>query len=174
MSPSLAASLAALVVALVAALADARRGRIPGWLTWPALALGPLAWGLAGGVASLAYALVSALACALVPLVLYARGAIGGGDVKLSAALGGLVGARLGLEIALAAFTLVAIVAIGRLVWRGELTATLVRAALALGPARASDAPPRTLPDALGRRVRFAPWLFVGALYALLPELVLG
>ncbi len=164
MSAALAASLGALVLAAAAALVDARTGRVPGWLTWPALALGPLGWGIAGGGAPLAYALVSMLACALVPLVLWLRGAIGGGDVKLAAALGGLVGARLGLELQLVAFTAVALVAVGRLVWRGELTSTVLRAAYGAAQGRA-------LPEALRHRVRFAPYVLAGALVALGPAL---
>lgn len=172
MTAALVASLAALVVAALAALVDARTGRIPGWLTVPVLVLGPLGWGLVGGGVPLVYALGSSLACALVPLLLRARGAIGGGDVKLAAALGGLVGARLGLEVLLAAFTAVALVAIGRLIWEGELTTTLLRGTVALLSRRAPDGPRRELPAPLRERVRFAPYVLVGALYALLPALV--
>lgn len=66
---------------LLAALADARTGRIPDALTLPALAFG-LVVGSPGGAA----------VCALPALWLFARGKLGGGDVKLLAALGALLG----------------------------------------------------------------------------------
>jgi len=178
---TLATAAAALLLAAVAAICDLRSAKIPGWLSWPALVLGPCAWALAGGPWPLGYALISLLACALVPLALFAYGAMGGGDVKLAGALGGLVGARLGLEILLIAFTLVVLVAIGGLVWRGELMATLLRVVgRALPRRRARDAATSSpsdvrpaLPEPLRRRVRFAPSVLAGALIALLPELLL-
>lgn len=174
MTIALVMAAAALLLVAVAAITDLRDARIPGWLTWPALAIGPCVWGLVGGPWPLAYALLSAAACGLVPLVLYGFGAIGGGDVKLATAVGGFVGARLGLEILLVGFTVVALVAVGGLVWRGELTATLLRTIGTFLPRRrsAAQAPARALPEPLRRRVRFAPCVFVGALVALLPELL--
>lgn len=168
-------AVAALALTVVAALTDLRSARIPGWLTWPAIVIGPCAWGLVGGRWPFAYAVLSSVACGLVPLALYASGAMGGGDVKLAIALGGLVGARLGLESLLVGFTLVALVAVGGLVWSGELSATLLRTIGGLLRARrAPERPPGSaLPEPLRRRVRFAPSVLVGALVALLPELLL-
>ena len=98
---------AAVVVALLAAVIDWRTGEIPNWLT-----LGPLLGGVIGhtaydaahgasasdAVQSGGAALFGALACAVIPLILYRQDAIGGGDVKLLAGLGAILGWRNGLE----------------------------------------------------------------------------
>jgi prepilin peptidase CpaA len=64
-------------------------------------------------------------ACAAAPALLFARGALGGGDLKLFAALGAILGAGVGLEIELGSFILAALFALGRLAWQGKLVRTL-------------------------------------------------
>jgi len=78
----------AVAVVLVAAWSDHRHGRIPNALTLPALAAGLVLGSPAG-----------ALVSAGLPLLLFGRGKVGGGDVKLFAALGALLGVRLGLTV---------------------------------------------------------------------------
>jgi prepilin peptidase CpaA len=117
-----------LALAATAALTDLRTGLIPNWLTLPSLALAPLAQLFAAGPGACGGALVGALACALVPLLLFGLDAIGGGDVKLFAALGALAGTRIGLEIQLLGYMLASVWALCGLAYRGALWATLVRA----------------------------------------------
>jgi prepilin peptidase CpaA len=81
--------LAPLIVLLgVAAAIDARTRRIPNWLTF-GLMIGGLArtamFGSAGGMTA---ALLGFVVGAAIPLVLFAISALGGGDVKLLAAVG--------------------------------------------------------------------------------------
>jgi prepilin peptidase CpaA len=77
----------------LAAVIDARVRRIPNWLTF-GLLLGGLGRAAAsGGTAGLERALLGAGAGGALPLVLYAISALGGGDVKLLAAIGAWVGA---------------------------------------------------------------------------------
>jgi|SRR6185437_10583143 len=84
-----AAELAALGVGAVAAAWDLRTRRIPRWLTVPTLVLG-LAWhAWHGGLAS---AFLAAAAGLVLGFMLLQLGAIGGGDAKLLAALGALLG----------------------------------------------------------------------------------
>ena len=120
----LAIGLALLATALAAAI-DHRTGLIPNWLTLPALAAGLAGHGIVGGVGGLAASLVGALACALVPWLLFRKGALGGGDVKLFAALGALLGLRLGLDAELLAFVCAAVLALGQLARQGRLRVTL-------------------------------------------------
>ncbi|MBT8492174.1 MAG: A24 family peptidase, partial [Deltaproteobacteria bacterium] len=87
---------AAVAFAAVAATTDVRRGVIPNWLTLPVLVGMPVVWLVSHGPVAMAYSILSAAACALVPFVLYRFGAAGGGDVKLLAGLGALVGLDLG------------------------------------------------------------------------------
>ncbi len=132
--------LAALGIALVSAVTDWRRGEIPNWLTLPPLVVGPLFWLLVGGLGPLGLelllqSLASILVCSLVPYLLWRRNALGGGDVKIVAAMGGLVHMKYGLEIVLAGLIASSIYAFLRLAWQGKLLRTLANSFfLALNP----------------------------------------
>ncbi len=85
---------AALLLAVACALTDATTGRIPNAITLPALLAGLLVGHPAG------------VLCAAPALHLFARGKLGGGDVKLLAALGALLGLASGLAVAALAVVL--------------------------------------------------------------------
>lgn len=121
---------AACALSLAAAVTDARSGTIPNWITLPGCALG-LLLGALDGVWGLGAALLGAALSFFAPYVVFrgSRGvAIGGGDVKLFAALGALLGPRRGLEVELAALALLVGFSLLWLAWRGRLGATLLRA----------------------------------------------
>lgn len=135
MDATLIASAAALAIAATAAVTDHRTGEIPNWLTLPPLAIAPVAFGVLGGAWAAAASLGAALVCGLVPYLLFRRGAAGGGDVKLFAAVGALTGVNVGLEAELLTLLATAIVTLGQLAWRGRLLATLSNSLfLALNP----------------------------------------
>jgi prepilin peptidase CpaA len=119
----------AVTVSLVAAITDARTGRIPNWLTGSATVLGIALYATLGGVRSAGVSLLGVLLGVAVPAILY-RGsqgrAIGGGDVKLFAALGALLGPTLGLETQFGAFLLLALFAMIQLSYRGQLWSVLM------------------------------------------------
>ena len=77
-------------ITAMAAVTDYRTGRIPNWLTLPPLVVGPLLHFVSGGPTGLLGALVAIAVCGLVPYLMFRCGAIGGGDVKLFAAMGAL------------------------------------------------------------------------------------
>ncbi|MBS1856500.1 MAG: prepilin peptidase [Acidobacteria bacterium] len=79
------------VLGLVASIEDLRRRRIPNWLTGAGVAAGVLC-GAAHGWHGLGAALAGAAAGFLLLLPLNLVGALGGGDVKLMAAFGSLLG----------------------------------------------------------------------------------
>ncbi|HKO89788.1 MAG TPA: A24 family peptidase [Polyangiaceae bacterium] len=115
---------------LASAWTDARTGRIPNWLTFPALPLGLALGAIDAGWLGLGSAALGALLCFGVPYTLFrsSRGtAIGGGDVKLFTGLGALLGPRAGLEVELASLVLLAVFALLALTWRGQLLAMLRR-----------------------------------------------
>jgi prepilin peptidase CpaA len=132
------------VAALVAAIAagyDWRKGEIPNWLTFPALFGGPVLHvarylavhrtmddALQEGL----YAVGGAALCAVVPMLLYRQGAIGGGDVKLFAALGALLQPTVGVEAQMYGFFCGALFAPAMLAYEGKLFSTL-KNALAIG-----------------------------------------
>lgn len=119
----------AAVVSLIAAATDSRTGRIPNGLTMPAAALGIGMHLVMGGLAAAAASVVGVLVAAVVPAILYrvSQGrAIGGGDVKLFAALGAWLGPSLSIEIEFGAFVLLAAFALIRLTFRGALLRVLL------------------------------------------------
>ena len=174
--------LASVGIALVSAVSDWRRGEIPNWLTFPPLVIGPIFWLLVGGFDSVGLQLVGhsiagMAICALVPYLLWRKDALGGGDVKIIAAMGGLVHVSRGLEFVLAGLIASGIYALLRLAWEGQLLRTLANSLfLALNP---------ILPTSWRREVarenmatvRMGGGFFVGALVTTLvrhPELWSG
>jgi prepilin peptidase CpaA len=127
----------ALGVATAAAFCDWRRGEIPNWLTLPPIVVAPLVYGLAFGLEHALHSVAATLLSALGPYVLFRRGAMGGGDVKVFGALGAITGFDLlvGIELQLSALALAMVAASGALAWKGALLRTLVNAlAQALHP----------------------------------------
>ena len=122
----------AALVSVIAAITDSRTGRIPNWLTLPAASLGVLLHAVMAGRGQAGLSLLGLLLAATVPAILYkvSQGrAIGGGDVKLFAALGALLGPTLGLETEFGAFVLLAVFALIQLAFRGTLLRVLGNAA---------------------------------------------
>jgi prepilin peptidase CpaA len=124
----------AMAVAFVAAVYDWRRGEIPNWLTYGALVLAPMlhvARMLAAKQSSDAaltegaFSLGGAAMCAIVPALLYRQGAIGGGDLKLLAAVGALLQTILGVEAEMYGFFGAALIAPAFLAYQGKLISTL-------------------------------------------------
>lgn len=158
-----------------AAVWDLRTGTIPnrlvlaGALGGLALRLGvaatsgdgsDVAWSL--GLAAVGMALVS-----LVPLLLYRAGGIGGGDVKLLAVVGGVLGPFLGLEIELYAFAATLVYAPARLIWDGNLVASMrTIGQLVVLPLVPRHRRPQPMAASELTSFRFGPAIFVGALLA--------
>jgi prepilin peptidase CpaA len=65
------------------------------------------------------------IGCALLPLILYRVGAMGGGDVKLLGVAGALVALGPGLELTRAAFIAAAVFGVAQLVRSGRLSTSL-------------------------------------------------
>jgi prepilin peptidase CpaA len=158
--------LLALAVALVAALVDARTGHIPNWLSVGPLALAPLAKALLfAGWAPFALALVGAALGALLPWLVYRAGGMGGGDVKLFAAVGALLNPLAGLHAVTYAFVACAAWAIVLLARRGRVALAFGTAARLFGARLAA----RPVPSSQEMtELRFGPFIFVGTLLAVL------
>lgn len=161
----------ALAVAALAGWLDWRRGEIPNWLTYGALVLAPVlhvgrwlaakepmdAALLEGG-----FSIGGALVCALVPALLYRQGAIGGGDLKLLAALGALLQPMLGVEAEMYGFFAAALVAPARLAYEGKLIATLKNATTILLNMFLPKAKQRPVEESALSWFRLGPALFFG------------
>lgn len=102
------------VVVAVAVVSDVATRRIPNLVTLGGLVVGLAVQGasgfvergLSGGLRGIGVALLGAVACGLVPFLAWKKGEMGGGDVKLFAAIGALVGPSFGFDVEARAFTL--------------------------------------------------------------------
>lgn len=165
-------------VLLAAAVVDVRTGRVPNWLTLPAILIGLLLHagaGLAeGGWGGLQEGLAASglgLLAAFVPFaVIFFAGGIGGGDVKLMTAVGAL-GASwpMVLSTAFYALLLAAFAAVALMIRHGLVRRTMARilgaaltAAARVKPNIPSDSP----------RVPFAVGVCVGGIVAGLEHLL--
>ena len=155
-------------VAVAAAVTDLASSTIPNRLTLPVLLLAPLVHGFAAGPGALAASLLAALLCGLVPWLVFLRGGIGGGDVKLFAALGSLLGCDTGLRVELGSLTCAALYAGFALAFRGQLLRTLGRSLRLL-----STLPPSAASDSSDSSLRLGPAIALATLFTLwLGELV--
>ena len=148
-----------------AVVTDLRARRISNRLTYPAAALGlavHAATGGWGGLSASALGLLLGLAIFLVPFLL---GGMGGGDVKLLAAIGALQGPQFVLLTAVYAGLAGGILAVGYLLYQRGLAGTVAyatggriggarpgapKAAIPYGPAIAAGAAVALLQTALG------------------------
>jgi prepilin peptidase CpaA len=105
----------------MACFTDLRTGLIPNRRTLPVLALAPLAQAFLGGWPGLGASLLGLLVCAVIPLVFFAIGAMGGGDVKLFAAIGAVAGVSLGLEVEFLSLCTAFVWGMGVAAYRGQL-----------------------------------------------------
>jgi len=115
-------------LAVTCAITDLWKGRIYNAVTYPAIALGfavqigfhglPGLWSALGGFAVGFFP----------PFVLFALGGMGGGDVKILAAVGAAAGAVAATEALILGFCFGAIIGLGQLAWKGVLFSTMWRA----------------------------------------------
>jgi prepilin peptidase CpaA len=177
--------LAAVAASAIAAIVDYRTGLIPNWLTLGGIVAGVVGhlvhgWAMQGvrtGLVEAAFAIVGALFCSLAPAVLYVKGGMGGGDLKLYAAIGALCQPMLGIEAQMYSLVIAAIVAPARLAYEGKLFRVLGRSfTLLLNPLRPAEKR-RELPVEALTWFRLGPAIFGGTLvtlvirgYALLPR----
>jgi prepilin peptidase CpaA len=170
----------AIAVAAVAAFRDWRTGEIPDRLTlWP-LAIAPLAHFAAvllrggsfhAGTEASGASVLGAIACAAPPLLLYKMSggsAIGGGDVKLLAAIGAILHPMAGIEAEFYSFLAALIIAPARMAWEGKLFRVLGNTlALAINPFLPRHRR-RQIPTEMLTSMRFGPAVFAGVCCAAL------
>lgn len=171
--------LAAVAVSAIAGVWDYRTGRIPNWLTVGGIFVGVTAHavsgavtqGLRAGLQAGGLSLAGVAFCALSPLVLFWKGGMGGGDVKLFAALGAFLHPLLGIEAQLYGLVIAALAAPVRLVYEGQLLRVLANSvALLANPFRA-PAKRRSVPDEVRHWFRLGPSIFLGTLTTLVAHL---
>ncbi|MBX3189243.1 MAG: prepilin peptidase [Labilithrix sp.] len=163
----------AIAVAAIAAWSDWRRGEIPNWLTYGALALGPILHvsrtlaahhPMETALTEGGFSLGGAVVCAVVPAMLYRQGAIGGGDLKLLAAIGALLQTMLGVEAEMYGFFAAALIAPAILAYQGKLISTLKNALTILANLFLPKAKQRRVEETALSWFRLGPALFFGVL----------
>lgn len=93
----------AVLAASVGAVTDVRSARIPNWLTYSSLLLALGVRGALSGLPGLGRGVVGVLVAGGFFFFLFLLGAMGGGDVKLMAAVGAWVGSELVVTMLIAA-----------------------------------------------------------------------
>ncbi len=161
---------AACLATAMSAVIDYRTGFIPDRLTVPLALLGIPVHGIclahvaptASAWLWLGDAVLGIALCGAVPLLLWRMGGLGGGDLKLFAALGALLGVRAGLEVQLVAFTSAAVLSPALLAYRGQLLGVLGNTArLAINPFMPAGRR-HAVPTEVMTAVRFGPAIFLG------------
>ncbi|MEM1418823.1 MAG: A24 family peptidase [Myxococcota bacterium] len=159
-----------LVLACVAlaAYTDLRTGKIYDWLTYPMLALGPVLGFAGAGLGGLVEAFVGIAFCGIAPYVAWRAGQMGGGDVKLLAALGGLLGPFLGIEGQFYGMLVASVAALGMVLWRGQLLRTLANMFFLLLNPLLPKSRRRTITRDMQTPLRMGPFILVGTAAAVL------
>lgn len=158
----------------IAAYTDLRRGEIPNWLTTSAFGTGLVAsaglalhqgLGVRGALFALLGALCGGLACAVLPFVLWRKGVMGGGDLKLFVALGALCHTSLGIDLELSSFLTGTALVIVQLAYRGALFSMLKRAGIVVLNLALPKSKQRSLGETPTTWFRFAPAILLAALW---------
>ena len=157
---------------LIGGFTDWRSGRIPNWLTFPAMLGGLAFWLIVGAILNGEHSPWAmfrqsgfALACGLVPMaVIYAAGGLGGGDVKLMGAVGAVCADwRCVLATAVYGFIVAGLMAVVLMV-RQRIVLRTLRRIFAAGLQAAARVKPDIPDDA--PRVPFGAALCVGGIVA--------
>ncbi len=140
---------------------DLKERRIPNWITMPGLAAGLLLQGFNGGAGGLLTALVGSAAGAALLAIPFALGWLGGGDLKLLAAIGALMGINFTLTTLLFSLAAGCIIAIAWLTVKRSLASSLRYMFLVWLPM------PSAKPEALMAPIPFGPAVGLGVFIAM-------
>lgn len=153
------------VASAIAVVTDFRTGHIPNWLPLSAAIAGVVLQVL--GDTSPGRGLLSALAgmavCGLFPAILWIKGGMMGGDLKLLVGLGALLGAYHGIEAEFLAACVGALFSLAMLAWQGKLLAVLGNSFFLAFNLVLPRKWRRELHPSLMHKVRFALAIFLGA-----------
>jgi len=171
----LALLLIAVAVTAASAWTDYKTGQIPNWLTLGGILAGilghlTLGWhagDLKEGLTEGATAVAGMVLCSAAPLLMFWKGGMGGGDVKLFAAIGALCQPMLGIEAEMYGFVIAALLAPARMAYQGRLLAVLGNSlALLINPLRPIEKRREVSPEMM-TWFRLGPAIFAGMLSTL-------
>jgi len=157
----------AVLVALVGAVTDVRSARIPNKLTYAALLVALSLRSTLLGLSGLKSGAIGMLVAGGLFLVLFALGAMGGGDMKLMAAVGAWVGSTQVTTLILAAAIAGGVLAMGRIIFRnivGETIRNTIRLIYYRLTSGLQPHPDLNVQSSSSQRVPFGVAIAVGAL----------
>lgn len=168
----------AVAVSAIAAWYDWRTGEIPDRVTLVPLGVAPLAHfasplldgkPLLTAAETMGFSIFGAILCGVVPLLVWKMSqghGMGGGDIKLLAALGAILRPLVGIEAEFCAILASLLIALAGLAYEGRLLRSISNTvALGLNPLLPSHRRRQISPDML-TRTRFGPAIFVGTFCA--------
>jgi prepilin peptidase CpaA len=166
----------AVIVSAIAAWTDFRTGFIPNWLTVGTVVLaivlhfgvGLSYGGFRYGLEEAGFSIAGAVFCSIGPGAMYMAGGMGGGDLKLFAAIGALLQPLLGIEAEAYGLLAGAIIALANMAYRGTLLRTIGSSfSLLLNPLRARENR-REIPQEALTWFRLGPSIFIGTVATLM------
>ncbi len=162
-TPAAAYALSGLLAVVVASAAwkDARTGKIPNLVTFPAMLVFVAAHAVLGGLDGLLFSLAGLGAGLTFLLIPHLFGYLGAGDVKLMA----VVGAALGISSLLTVFLFTSIAGGGLIL--GHLALSRRNAPPAAPSGESPDAAPPPAPRTGARRVRYGVAIALGTVAAM-------
>ena len=144
------------VMMVATAYTELRDGRIPNWITMPGLVIGLVTGYLPGGI-TLGQSLTGLLAGGGFLFFFYMFGGMGGGDVKLMAAVGAVVGYPTIVSVLMFTALLGGGMAVSILIWNRTLLFGLLRVFGRLRPG-AESVEPDPVPDQESARLPSVPY----------------
>ena len=158
----------ALVVATAAAAIDLRARRIPNWLTYSGIVAALAARPVLAGWPALVDGVLGMLAAGGIFYLIFLMGGMGGGDVKLMAAVGAWVGTAQAVNVLLTTAIAGGVLAIGYLVFNRRIHTALSNTTELVRYHLASGLQPHPIlnlqqPDAL--RIPYGLAIAIGTLY---------
>lgn len=154
---------------------ELKEGKIYNWLTLPALALGLFLALLEGHLEHSFWAAVLGGGVFMLPYLLtgWSRGkpSVGGGDVKLAAAIGALMGVESTIRILYFAFMIGGLIGLGYIVWRSVQSR---RRAPQQDQADAGQKPQAGVLGLMTQRIPFGTSLCMGIMIVLMQQLNTG
>ncbi|OWV84203.1 hypothetical protein ATY78_05715 [Rhizobium sp. R635] len=164
-----AATALAVACATTAAVLDHRHGHIPNAVTYPCLLTGFMLAAISSGSAGIGLAFAGLLAAGLIFIIAFAAGSCGGGDVKLMAALGAILGLWPAIDVMLASLMVGGVIAVFSMARRVDWSALLRAVGLfaLLLPAGFRSAASVLKPRETDHTVRFGVAAALGLLWCL-------
>lgn len=163
----------ACALAAIAAVYDVRSGQIPNFVTLSALLGAPILHfarfaiahqGMENSLEEAGFSVCGAAVCSVVPLILFRQNAIGGGDVKLLAALGAILQVRVGVEAQMCGLFAGALLAPAKLAYEGKLFSTIKNSFAILANLFLPKTRQRSIEESALSWFRLGPAIFLGAL----------